>query len=213
LPAGHAARINSLTRNLLRVQQVSRATAGPIKLALGLRNQWSRAEQRSTIMGGQILVALKDDDRLEEIIPYIERIAQPGMRVVYLIRHSVIVDLKTIQDFGMGGEFLEEPSSIQKKIERDTVEEEQARLSQHKVFLAQEALRKKGIEMVVDVYRGRLKKVVGRYLRKGDVKFILTRARGVLHHIGFLQELLSLVGLFKRPMPSPMVLVHPGTFV
>jgi hypothetical protein len=162
-------------------------------------------------MGGQILVALKDDDRLEEIIPYIERIAQPGMKVVYLIRHSVIVDLKTVQDFGMGLEFPEEPSSMQQKMERDSLEEEQARLSQHKVFLAQEALRKKGIEMVADVYRGRLKKVVERYLRKGDVKFILTRARGLVHNIGFLQETLSLLGLFKRPMPSPMVLVHPGT--
>jgi hypothetical protein len=162
-------------------------------------------------MGGQILVALKDDDRLEEIIPYIERIAQPGMKVVYLIRHSVIADLKTVQDAWMGREFLEEPSSIQKKIEKDSLEEEQARLSQHKVFLAQEALRKKGIEMVADVYRGRLKKVVERYLRKGDVKFILTRARGLVHNIGFLQETLSLLGLFKRPMPSPMVLVHPGT--
>jgi len=164
-------------------------------------------------MGGQILVALKDDDRLEQIIPYIERIAQPGTRVVYLIHHSLTGDFKVGQDWWLSGEFFEEPSSVQRKIERDSVEDEQARLSQHKVFLAQEALRKKGVEMVADVYTGRLKKVVERYMRKGDVKFILTRARGILHNMGFLQETLSLLGLFKRPIPSPMVLVHPGNLV
>ena len=35
-------------------------------------------------MAPQILVALERDDRVEEIIPYIEQITQPGMEVVFL---------------------------------------------------------------------------------------------------------------------------------
>ena len=39
-------------------------------------------------MAPQILVALKSEDRLSQMIPYIEKIAQPGMKVVFLIRFS-----------------------------------------------------------------------------------------------------------------------------
>jgi len=163
-------------------------------------------------MGGQILVALNGDDRLEQINPYIEKVAQPGMRVVYLIRYSVSGGLKTVPNWWTSEDFLEEPSLAQRKIlERDSLVDDQVRLTQLKVFLAQEALRKKGVEIVADVYTGRLKKVVERYMRRGDVKFILSRARGVLRNRGLLQRALSLFGLFKRPTLSPMLVVHPGT--
>ena len=45
-------------------------------------------------MARQILVALKSEDRLSQMIPYIEKIAQPGMRVVFLIRFSTQPALK-----------------------------------------------------------------------------------------------------------------------
>jgi hypothetical protein len=35
-------------------------------------------------MAAQILVPLKEDDRVEEIIPYIQQVTQPGMEVVFL---------------------------------------------------------------------------------------------------------------------------------
>lgn len=37
-------------------------------------------------MQGRTLVPLKGDDPLGEIIPYVERIAQPGMNVLFLLR-------------------------------------------------------------------------------------------------------------------------------
>ena len=38
-------------------------------------------------MAGQILIPLRQNDRIEEIIPYIEEIAKQGMRIVFLIRY------------------------------------------------------------------------------------------------------------------------------
>lgn len=40
-------------------------------------------------MAKQILVPLKEHDRIEEIIPYIEEVARPGMRVVFLEGQAV----------------------------------------------------------------------------------------------------------------------------
>ena len=40
-------------------------------------------------MATKILVPLKKHDRLEEIVPYIEELAEPGVSVVFLVRHPV----------------------------------------------------------------------------------------------------------------------------
>ena len=38
-------------------------------------------------MAKQILVPLTKGDRVEEIISYVEKVAQPGMKVVFLLRY------------------------------------------------------------------------------------------------------------------------------
>jgi len=40
-------------------------------------------------MNKKILVPLGRHDRSEEIIPYIENVARPGMKVVFLVRYLV----------------------------------------------------------------------------------------------------------------------------
>jgi hypothetical protein len=40
-------------------------------------------------MAEQILVPLKRNDRVEVIIPYLEKVTQPGMRVVFLAHYPV----------------------------------------------------------------------------------------------------------------------------
>ena len=55
--------------------------------------------------------------------------------------------------------------------------EEQRLSAEHKVFLALEALLKRGIEITVDVYTGSLRRAVKSYTCKGDVHLIVMRAR------------------------------------
>ena len=40
-------------------------------------------------MAAKILVPLKKHDRVEEIVPYIEKVAEPGASVVFLVHHPV----------------------------------------------------------------------------------------------------------------------------
>jgi hypothetical protein len=40
-------------------------------------------------MTEKILVPLKRDDNIEDIIPYVEKVAQPGMRLVFLVHCPV----------------------------------------------------------------------------------------------------------------------------
>jgi len=40
-------------------------------------------------MSKKILVPLKKHDRIEEIVPYLEEVTQPGTNVVFLIHYPV----------------------------------------------------------------------------------------------------------------------------
>jgi hypothetical protein len=48
-----------------------------------------RKEKEDGAVEGKILVSLGRHDGIEEILPYIEKIAHPGMRVVFLIPYPV----------------------------------------------------------------------------------------------------------------------------
>ena len=137
-------------------------------------------------MARQILVALKSEDRLSQMIPYFEKIAQPGMKVVFLIRFSpqpaskasARVDRVRVprgSAFFEGG--LEKPRFTGENIRGTQSMEEQRLSAEHKVFLALEALLKRGIEITVDIYTGSLRRVVKSYTCKGDVHLIVMRAR------------------------------------
>jgi hypothetical protein len=52
-------------------------------------------------MNKNILVPLGRYDRSEEMIPYIEKIARPGMKVVFLVRYPVDGFVWAKEEYGM----------------------------------------------------------------------------------------------------------------
>jgi hypothetical protein len=155
-------------------------------------------------MDKKILVPLGQNDRTEEMIPYIAKVARPGMKVVFLMRYP------------LGG--IKWPT---KEPDTETASEVKELLdyyswggnlqrAERKVSSACAALRTKGVEVAVDVYAGSLKKAVRSHTVNGDVHLIMTRA-GIGQRIaGFLNGSNSLFDLFRRPAVSPVLLIHPG---
>jgi hypothetical protein len=170
-------------------------------------------------MARQILVALKSEDRLSQMIPYFEKIAQPGMKVVFLIRFSPqpafkasrhdSIELECTEEsaFFEGG--LEKPRFTRENIRGTQSMEEQRLSAEHKVFLALEALLKRGIEITVDIYTGSLRRAVKSYTCKGDVHLIVMRARRELMMMDFLHKAFAVFGLFKHPTFAPILVLHP----
>ena len=87
--------------------------------------------------------------------------------------------------------------------------EEQRLSAEHKVFLALEALLKRGIEITVDIYTGSLRRAVKSYTCKGDVHLIVMRARRELMMMDFLHKAFAVFGLFKHPTFAPILVLHP----
>jgi hypothetical protein len=169
-------------------------------------------------MAPQILVALRSEDRLSQMIPYIEEVAQPGMKVVFLMgfrpqpaskspRYSSLA-LKYLEDVRFVGE-LEKPMSAGENISGTQSMERQRLSAEHKAFLALEALHKRGVEITVDVYAGSLKRVVKNYTRKGNVRFVMKRIGKVPAMMQFVRRTFPVFGSFNRRTFSPVLLLHP----
>ncbi len=154
-------------------------------------------------MAKQILVPLKRDDQVEAIIPNIERIAQPGMRVVFLLRYPLDGFQAHIRAGRATGETgIPKPAVVRTIVESYSLESQQ-RLARQRVFPACDALQKKGAEVAVDVYTGNLGDAVKSYTAKGDVHLILQRA-GIGHLISrFINDMISVLRSEERPSSSP----------
>jgi hypothetical protein len=162
-------------------------------------------------MAKKILVPLKRDDRVEEIIPCVEKVAQPGMKVVFLLRYAGedlgrILALCAVVEGGTTGRL-----AAARELTGIYSWEGNVQRAQRKVSPAREFLKRKGVEVDVDVYTGSLWKAVRGYAANGEVDSIVTLAGMGTRMTRFLSGTLSLVQAFKRANFSPAVLIHPNT--
>ncbi len=161
-------------------------------------------------MAKQILVPLKEHDRIEEIIPYIEEVARPGMSVVFLIHYPVNDIVEVLQDCWETPVSPMQVMLAAKKLGERYSWEGQRRISEDMILPAREVLCKHGVDVTVDLYTDRLKRVVEAYTENGNVLLIVARSGIGLRIIKFLQETVGHFGWLKSPSFSPMLLLHPG---
>jgi hypothetical protein len=138
---------------------------------------------------GQILVPLRRGDRLEDMIPYLEQIARPGWRVIFLIHYSV-----------------EGLDWLQSKSTRSGIEEQKPGATKNS-FLALEALRERDVTVALDIYAGSLRKVVKQYTFRGDIDLVMipTERRTVR----FLRNCLFFLNLSSLSESSSVLLLRP----
>ena len=111
-------------------------------------------------MTGQILVPLRRNDKIDDVVPYLEQIAQPGCKVTLLVHYSV-----------------ENLDCFQSKLAASVIEEQKL-VAEKDTFLALEPLRERDVKVALDIYAGPLKKVVKQYTRTGDIDLVMFAAGG-----------------------------------
>jgi hypothetical protein len=155
-------------------------------------------------MNKKILVRLGRYDRTGEMIPYVEKVARPGMKVVFLVRYPLGgINWPTKESD------TETASEIRELLDHYSWQANLKR-AKAKITPAIEALERKGIEVAVDVYAGRLKKAVRNHTRNGNVYLIMTRAGMGDWFARLLDGTSSVLNTFKRAS-SPVLLINPHT--
>lgn len=160
-------------------------------------------------MAGKILVALKSNDRLEEIIPYIEKIAQPGMSVVFLLRYPVTGSFLWVRDHWVTAESPREALLAGRRVLEKYSWDVQKGLAEERILVAREALRRKEIEVTVDVYTDSLRRMIRNYTANGDIHLIMMGAGSGHTMMRLLRRTVPLLGLFRRPSSPPVLLFCP----
>ena len=116
-------------------------------------------------MADQILVPSGGSDRIEQLLPYIEKVVQPGLKVTFLIHyglpafHGLIGQLLAIHT-GVTS------SRLPGQFNHDEIVKQQMRLAMEKVAPACFALRNKGVEISVTVFAGSIRKAVHEYAER-----------------------------------------------
>ena len=152
-----------------------------------------------------ILVPLKRNDRAEDLLPYVEEVARPGMKAVFMVPYPV--DGFRWSHEEIGRKAIEEGKRLANYYTWDT----NLRKASELIASVVEALSAKDIEVAVDLYAGSMRRAVRDYAVKGDVHLIVTRAS-----VGnWLERLLDAVASafrsLMRPSFAPVMLINPRT--
>jgi len=154
-------------------------------------------------MNKKILVPLGQNERPEVMIPYLEKVARPGMSVVFLMRYPLngIEWPRTEPDTEAAWELAE--------LLRCYSWEESIKRAKAQTVPASDALKAKGVGVTVDVYSGSLRRAVQSRTINGDVHLIMRRA-GIRDWIARLFDATgSVFDWFGRPSFSPVLLISP----
>ena len=146
-------------------------------------------------MGNYILVPLKTNDRVEEILPRIEEVAQAGMTVIFLTPYRANGFFKNRR---IRAELSTEGIPADKNALLKYSYEQQTRLADERVSFAREVLHGRGITVIAYAYMNRLRSVLKSYRRNGGIHGVLMRRGNAIPMIGLFRGIVVLFSSFKR---------------
>jgi hypothetical protein len=155
----------------------------------------------------QILVAMKKRDRIQEIVPILKKMAEPGMKVTFLLSYPLDA-WAWLRDHWVVTESTRGTVSEGKNLTGQYSWEEQKRLTEQKILLARESLEKKGVEVALAL-KGCLRRAVRDTMLNGDFQLIVMSAVNGNTTIEVARLLLVLLRRLRRPSVASILLHHP----
>src|SRR5690348_2743500 len=110
-------------------------------------------------MDGKIFVGLSPRDPVEEIIPYLERLAKPRMTVVCLVRYPV-ERRDYLRDHWVTTDSTRSAIVAGRKLMGRYSWDAQKRLAEEKLAAVSRAMRKRAVKVEIDLYTGSLQRSV-----------------------------------------------------
>jgi hypothetical protein len=157
-------------------------------------------------MSGQILVPLKKHDRIEEILFYLDVLARPEMKVVFLTPYRGKVSWMEVELTAMQTG-IKSITAITKLAVNASLEE-QLRWVEERIRPAREALQMKGTTVIVQCYTGSLRNTIAS-LRDPDRELIVLLSE----HYQIIRKLIAqfrkLFGRFSTSDTTPILFLRP----
>lgn len=150
-----------------------------------------------------ILVPMKRDDRVGDLLPYVEEVVRPGMKVLFMAPYPVEGFRCSHEESGWKA--IAEGIRLADYYKWDT-----NRRKVNELWApAMEALNAKGIEAVIELYAGSMRRAVREYAARGDIHLIVTRASFGNWVERIFDAAIAVVRSLVRPSFAPVMLVNP----
>ena len=130
-------------------------------------------------MEGKILVGLRSDDPVEEIIPYLERLAKPGMKVVCLI-HYPLEPREYLRDHWVTTDSTRCAIAAGRKLMDRYSWDAQKRRAEEKLAAVGRAMQKRAVSLEIDLYTGSLQTRVIDHTGDSDIPWVIIPAGDIV---------------------------------
>ena len=129
-------------------------------------------------MSGQIFVSLRRRDRIEQIMPYLNLLARPGMQVVFLTSYREKVSWMEVQLTAMqtGARAIAAITTLT----ANTVRQAHLRAVAERIRPARKALHDKGMTVVIHCYSGSLRSAIARLRDADDETIVLLSGHTII---------------------------------
>lgn len=158
-------------------------------------------------MTRQILVPVSGSDRIEQFIPYLDEVAQPDMKVVFFVRYPVNGFVEWLADHWITVNSSVGAMLRGKQLEDKYGWEAQKRLAEAKMLPVLQVLQRRGIETVVELYSGDLKKIIEGYIRQAGIHLIIRSEDSGNPLKRFVHRTMSRLGIKSAGSPAIMMLL------
>ncbi|MGH7844450.1 MAG: hypothetical protein ACREQW_04670 [Candidatus Binatia bacterium] len=161
-------------------------------------------------MAKTILVPIKRNDKVEEFLPYIEKVAKPGSRVIFLTSYPVGQWQTRLRDHRVTAESRDKAMLAGRQIMERYCWDTQRILAEQQLSPCRESLQRQGVETSVNLYTGSLRKVLGEYEADGDLFLLLTHSQNHNPVWRLWWKMVSPFWLVRRSAFSPVSMTRSG---
>lgn len=154
-------------------------------------------------MNRQLLVPLRGGDHIDDILPYVRDVAQPGMTVVFLVHFG------SNRFKELAAQLLMINSGLPATFD-DGVGAHQQSNVERRIQLAAEKLRQRGVVIKVKFYTGSLRRLMRQCMETEPVKWVIMRpAQSRL--LGWCHAVATVLRVARPPVPAPVLLFDPNS--
>ena len=157
----------------------------------------------------KILIPLRQHERIEPFLPYIEELVRPGSTVIFLVpishnRFKLVTDQLLAMNTGLMHQSATSRHNDEAFAWRNSLVEQ-------RIFSTCVKLREQGIKIIVSVFAGSLRKVMRDYTEKQDLHLIIMRGTAgnslsrAARRVGFFAN------AFRATALPPVLLFHPSS--
>ncbi len=160
-------------------------------------------------MAKTILVALNPENKIHVLLPYLEKVVEPGDRIVFLVAYQHDIPTWLLAQVALLQTGFENGVACEERRARLSWDEQKTRAQEDVAEPARRVFSRIDVEVDVDVYCGSLNRIMERYLENGEVALIVVGGSSWLRGLKIVPTSVRNWFVPRRPHQRSVLLMHP----